>query len=326
MANYTNKNYKSKILNDTDGGNYKSQSEDISVSKKNKKGMRFLAWQYAKEMWADHKVWKQMVVLKGGIGIITTGILLVPTILSMPFLIGASIVATSGVLMSLALFSVGYGAVGLWNSLKNINKKVKNNFNNEAAKKTADLKNDNISLADVRLAFQNMLLKKWPLKQIANSSPVRAMANSGPWKKFTEFMRESDNLLDSLTIKNSVAGIAIMGGILLTTQIVMIPFFMPVAIAAYTIASVGLGIYMIHEAMKGILSSLKEGRENRKKLAQETKMGQNITVKKQISASSKTATVKNKFQQESKLNKKAVNDNSQTMKITKNSNNKSCKK
>ena len=288
----------------------KKQTTPNKNNKNRKKRRGLLAWQYAKELWADHRFWKQLTVVKGGIGIIAAGALLVPTIASMPLLVGASAVAASGVLVAAALFSVGYGAVGLWNTLRNTKHKVKNTFNNKAGLSKSEQK-ENIPLSDTRIAFKNMLLKKWPFKQMANTKLAKAIGNSGPWKKFSKFMQESDNLLDTLTVKNSAASIVIFGGVLLTTQAVMIPFFLPIAVAAYSVASIGLAAYMMYEGARGVVSSIKESRKKRqqtqssdKSLDAKNNARKPMADKKNAFSEDQKAKLKSEFKQKSKIDDK----------------------
>ncbi len=299
-----------------------SVQTDASSQPKRKGG--FLPWEYARELWGDHRFWKQMTVVKGGIGIIATGALLIPTVLSMPFMLAASAVALTGVLLAAAVFSVGYGIYGLSSTCKHAKSKIKNKFNDASSpdeqgiSPAIDAPSDDISLSDTRTAFQDMLLKKWPFKQIAASSVAQKIGKTEVWKKFSSFMAESDNLLDTLTVKNSAASVVIFGSILLTTQAVVLPLFIPIAIVAYSVASLGLGAYMAYDG----LTSLKDQKEKKLKLEEEKKLA--AALKLENAKTKKMGGIRFKFWQAKEVNTKTqeepINDNKPTTAAIKNNN------
>ncbi|TNE30640.1 MAG: hypothetical protein EP349_04990 [Alphaproteobacteria bacterium] len=226
-----------------------------------------IVWRYSKELWSDHRFWKQMFLLKGGMGVVTTGLLLVPVIMSLPAIMLASAVVLGGVLAVGAAFSIAVGASGLVGTFSRARKKINAEFGRNKDDITGVPK-DQIALSQTRMAFKDMLTEKWPMRPIVNSKLVKRINQSRAVNRFKSFMNESDNLLDTLTVKNSALTVAIFGGMLLAVELVAAPIFFSVAFLAYTVASLGFAMYMGYEGLKD-MGKRREEAKRLKKLAQE---------------------------------------------------------
>ena len=271
--------------NTTDRPDKKSKDDE-------KKG--FLPWRYTKELYNDTRFWKQMTLMKGGAGIIATTALLIPTLLTLPIALAGAGVIVAGLLTVAAAFSVVYGTKGLINTFS----KAKKRINGEFVENKKDLtkgkkKDEEMSLSQTRSAFKDKIKNKWPVRPIIQSKLVKKLNKSKTWNRFKGFMNESDNVLDTLTVKNSALSIAIFGSMLLTVELVAAPFFLAAAVVVYTIASVGFGMYMAYEGLRDI-SKRKSELRKQKKLEAERKRKANTTSAKIV------RNLKNKQKQASK--------------------------
>jgi len=251
----------------TDGGTSASVSAHPATDTPPKPKRKNIVWRYSKELWSDHRFWKQMFLLKGGMGVVTTGLLLIPVIMSLPAIMLASAVVLGGVLAVGAAFSIAVGASGLIGTFS----RARNKINAEFARNAGDLTGvpkDQIALSQTRMAFKDMLTDKWPMRSIVNSKLVKRMNQSRAVNRFKSFMNESDNLLDTLTVKNSALTVAIFGGMLLAVELVAAPIFFSVAFLAYTVASLGFAMYMGYEGIKD-MGKRREEAKRLKKLEQE---------------------------------------------------------
>lgn len=226
-----------------------------------------IVWRYSRELWSDHRFWKQMFLLKGGMGVVTTGLLLIPVIMSLPAIMLASAVVLGGVLAVGAACSIAVGAGGLIKTFSRARSKINAEFQRNK-EDIAGVPKDQIALSQTRMAFKDMMTQKWPFRPIVNSKLVKRINQSRAVNRFKSFMNESDNLLDTLTVKNSALTVAIFGGMLLAVELVAAPIFFAVAFLAYTVASLGFAMYMGYEGIKG-MSQRREEARRLKKLEQE---------------------------------------------------------
>ncbi|TVQ82508.1 MAG: hypothetical protein EA357_08615 [Micavibrio sp.] len=228
----------------------------------NKRTSKNLVWRYSKELINDHRFWKQMFLLKGGMGVVTTGLLLTPVIMALPAVALTAAVVLGGVLTVGAIGSIAVGATGVVRTFGRTRKKI----NAEFGENRTDIAvpKDEIALSQTRSAFKDMLTNRWPIRPIVNSRLAKKINKSRAVNTFKNFMNESDNLLDTLTVKNSALTVTIFGGMLLAVEIVAAPLFFAVAFLAYTVASLGFGLYMGYEGLRDMAKRRKEERLRKK--------------------------------------------------------------
>src|SRR5690606_31777940 len=125
-----------------------------------------------------------------------------PVIMSLPAIMLASAVVLGGVLAVGAACSIVVGAGGLINTFSRARNKINAEFGRNK-EDIAGVPKDKIALSQTRMAFKDMMTQKWPLRPIINSKLVKRANQSRAVNRFKSFMNESDNLLDTLTVKNS---------------------------------------------------------------------------------------------------------------------------
>lgn len=211
------------------------------------------AWKFTKELFKDHAFWVDALAVKGGASAIgVVGVLLVSSVLTMPFLLAATGITLGVGLVGVGIFGMAAGGMKAWEGLQDIYARAMGRAPKERPYKE---KKDILQ----RLAGTKLV------KKIENTRWAKAIAKSRVWQTTQKFMRKGeDSVLGTIAVGGAamslVAGALalpfVLAGTLITFATVM---------TASTIISGVTGLYF---SITGIREKSRMKREHAEQLRQ----------------------------------------------------------
>lgn len=215
------------------------------------------AWKFTKELFKDHAFWVDALAVKGGASAIgVVGVLLVSSVLTMPFLLAATGITLGVGLVGVGIFGMAAGGMKAWEGLQDIYARAMGRAPKEHVYK------------EKKDILQRLANTKF-VKKIENTRWAKAIAKSRVWQTTQKFMRKGeDSVLGTIAVGGAamslVAGALalpfVLAGTLITFATVM---------TASTIISGLTGLYF---SITGIREKSRMKREHAEQLKQNHQM------------------------------------------------------